>query len=674
MRIDITQDKMFMILSSAYPYELEVVTNALTVEIPNAWMLKKLGTVKNTERKFINDQYNMVPIGLWVNVMKVCKESNFAVDLSAEMQSYLQSFEMNFETFRKYVDDLFRGAKTDSGKPFKPYDYQVKAAWMLLRYKKCCGEISTSAGKTLISFIIFKYMIDVCNIEKILYIVPNVDLAVQSAEKYREYENCLKKHTKEWEIGILKGSLTKKQKEKVESCNILFGTFQSLCKKNVEFFMPFGACINDECLDKDTDVLMADGTVKKIKDVVAGERVVTFDTETGEKIINEVDYVYCGLSKGESLYEVELEDGSVLKITGNHKVYTQRGWIRVDELNENDDAIKHLKSYLKFKSIKKVGIASEEVYNLRIKTDVETQHNYFANGCLVSNCHHSSASSIKNILTKCANLQYSLGVTGTFPKDGLYENLVIQSYIGPVVYRFTANELINKEKRGTPVYVLFKNLNWGTEEEKRQMYLLRKFKNEEDISAGSKVLREEQKMVNSSYTRLKYICDLAIQTKKNTLIIFGDVKGGYGKKIYNYINENSDKSVYYIDGNTPPENREWMTEQFENDTTGQSVIVGSLNCCSEGIDYKNMWSIFLVNTSKSERQVRQMIGRGLRLYPGKDKVVLFDFVDDLRYSEDGKHYDNYMYKHYRERKKIYTEQGFPVYEEKIKFESSEPLI
>lgn len=535
MRIDITQDKMFMILSSAYPYELEVVTNALTVEIPNAWMLKKLGTVKNTERKFINDQYNMVPIGLWVNVMKVCKESNFAVDLSAEMQSYLQSFEMNFETFKKYVDDLFRGAKTDSGKPFKPYDYQVKAAWMLLRYKKCCGEISTSAGKTLISFIIFKYMIDVCNIEKILYIVPNVDLAVQSAEKYREYENCLKKHTKEWEIGILKGSLTKKQKAKVESCNILFGTFQSLCKKNVEFFMPFGACINDEC-------------------------------------------------------------------------------------------------------------------------------------------HHSSASSIKNILTKCANLQYSLGVTGTFPKDGLYENLVIQSYIGPVVYRFTANELINKEKRGTPVYVLFKNLNWGTEEEKRQMYLLRKFKNEEDISAGSKVLREEQKMVNSSYTRLKYICDLAIQTKKNTLIIFGDVKGGYGKKIYNYINENSDKSVYYIDGNTPPENREWMTEQFENDTTGQSVIVGSLNCCSEGIDYKNMWSIFLVNTSKSERQVRQMIGRGLRLYPGKDKVVLFDFVDDLRYSEDGKHYDNYMYKHYRERKKIYTEQGFPVYEEKIKFESSEPLI
>lgn len=534
MRIDITDDKNYMILSSGYPYELEVITNALTVEIPNAWMLKKMGTVKNTERKFINE-YNMVPVGLWVNVMKVCKESNFSVELTDKMYAYLNSFQKDYDEFKKYVDMTFRGAKTEDGKVFKPYDYQIKAAYMLLRYKKCCGEISTSAGKTLISFIIFKYLIDVCKIQKILYIVPNVDLATQSAEKYEEYESYLKKHNHNWEIGILKSNLTKKQKEKVESCNILFGTFQSLCKRDFKFFEPFGACINDET-------------------------------------------------------------------------------------------------------------------------------------------HHASSTSIKKILMKCVNLQYSLGVTGTFPKEGLYENLIIQSYIGPVVYKFTANELINTEKRGTPVYVLFKNMNWATQDEKRLLYLMRSNKDESDISAGSKVLREEQKFVNSSYTRLKYICDLAIQTKKNTLIIFGDVKGGYGKRIYNYIKENSDKSVYYIDGFTPPENREWMTEQFENDLTGQSIIVGSLNCCSEGIDYKNMWSIFLVNTSKSERQVRQMIGRGLRLYPGKDKVVLFDFVDDLRYSESGRHYDNYLYRHYRERKKIYTEQNFPVYEEKIRFENSFELV
>ena len=63
---------------------------------------------------------------------------------------------------------------------------------------------------------------------------------------------------------------------------------------------------------------------------------------TNEKEIHEVEYVYHGLSKGEKLYSLEMEDGTTLKITGNHKVLTQRGWVRVDELNCDDD-IKTLK-------------------------------------------------------------------------------------------------------------------------------------------------------------------------------------------------------------------------------------------------------------------------------------------------------------------------------------------
>jgi len=61
--------------------------------------------------------------------------------------------------------------------PFKPYDYQIKAAYTVIKYKKCCGEISTSGGKTLISFIIFKYLMDVAGVKNLLYVVPSVDLA-----------------------------------------------------------------------------------------------------------------------------------------------------------------------------------------------------------------------------------------------------------------------------------------------------------------------------------------------------------------------------------------------------------------------------------------------------------------------------------------------------------------
>lgn len=534
MRIDIDDSNNFMILGSDYQQELDVITESLTTEMPNAWMLKKMGSVKITGRKFVSD-YGTVPIGLWVLVLSICKKYNISVQLSDRMSQYINQFQLDFDEFKSYVDTLFRGARNEKGKPFKPYDYQVTAAYMLLKYKKCCGELSTSAGKTLISFIIFKYLFDVQKVKKILYVVPSVDLAEQSAVQYERYETYLKKHNHNWSVGILRGGLSKKEKEKVESANILFGTFQSLCKKDHTFFVDFNACINDEC-------------------------------------------------------------------------------------------------------------------------------------------HHSSNTSIKNVLTKCNNLIYSIGVTGTFPKEHTYENMIIQSYIGPLVHKFTADELINKEKRGTPIYVTFQYLNWGTQAEKRNLWLMRSNKDESDIGAGAKVLKEEQKVVNSSYTRLKYIAELAIKTKKNTLVLFGDVKGGYGKRIYEYIKDNSDKTVFYVDGNTKSENREWMKEQMEEDLDGNTVMVASIGTMGEGIDLKNLWCIFLVNTAKSERIIRQICGRGLRLFEGKTKVVLIDFVDDLRYSENGHYNNNYMWKHYTERRKIYLEQKFPVYEQKIDFDNQNSLI
>ena len=530
MKVDITYDNQYLVLSSDYIFELNVIRNAFTREIPNAWMLRKITSIRNTDRCFMNN-YNMVPSGLWLELIKVAKENNIVLNMTEAAQAFLTKFQLDYDTFKKYVDETFADAVDEKGRPFQPYEYQIKAAYTLIRYRRCCGEISTSGGKTLISFIIFKYLIEVVGVKNMLYIVPSVDLATQSAEKYELYESFLKNHKHSWEIGILMSGLTKKQKEKVLSCNILFGTFQSLCRRDVEFFNKFTACLCDEA-------------------------------------------------------------------------------------------------------------------------------------------HHGKSDSIKTIYNKLHNLEYYIGVTGTFPKESLYEYLVLQSYIGPVVYRFTADQLIHQEKRGTPIYPVFQIMDWADKEEKQTLYLLRANKDQTDIQAGNKILKQERLFVNNSYTRLKFICDKVIQTKKNALVLFGDIKYGYGKKLYDYIKENSDKDVYYVDGNIKNENRDYYKQCMEEDETGNTVIVASINTFGEGIDISNLWSIFLVDTAKSERLVRQICGRGLRLYPGKEKVVLFDFVDDLRYTEDphGKKFkDNYLWKHYNERKKIYKEQNFPIYEQKIKF-------
>jgi len=301
----------------------------------------------NTERCFINE-YGMVPIGLWLEVLQFCKQYNITANLTDNMTNYINQFQLDYQAFHIYVDEMFKGAEApiydDDGQvegymPFKPHEYQIKAAYTLIKYRKACGEISTSAGKTLISFIIFKYFVDM-GVKKVLYIVPSVDLANQSAEKYELYESYLKNHHHNWQIGILRSGLKKDEKAKVESCNILFGTFQSLCKKDIEFFKDFGACISDECVHPDTLITMGDGSLKKIKDIIPGDIVKTYNEE--KQIIENypVKKVYKNLSKSKQMYKLTMEDGNILNITENHKVLTRnKGYIRVDELKEGDDII-----------------------------------------------------------------------------------------------------------------------------------------------------------------------------------------------------------------------------------------------------------------------------------------------------------------------------------------------
>lgn len=530
MKIDITDDMTYMwITSPEYPMEISMMEESLTAELPDSYILKKTNVMKNTKRKFI-DEYGRCPIGLWVHVLKAAKSKNINVQLSPALLQYISQFNLGYDLFRKYVDSTFKNAKTEEGHDFRPYEYQIEAAHKLIKYKKCTAEISTSAGKTLISFIIFKYMFDKCAVKKMLYIVPNVDLAKQSIEKYQEYEDCLDVHKNNWRAAVLMSGLRKKQREQIENANLIFGTYQSLCKKPYEWFTDFNAVIVDEA-------------------------------------------------------------------------------------------------------------------------------------------HHASNKSCKTILSRCSNLVYAFGVTGTFPKFPAkgYENLIIQSYIGPLVYEFSADRLINEEKRATPIHILFQFLDWASQEEKKKMWLLRKNKDQEDIQAGTKILKDEEMFINSNYTRLKYIGDLSIKIKTNLLVLFGDIKHGGGHRVYEYIKENSEKSVYYVDGNTKPENREWFKQQMEDDISQKTVIVASIGTFGEGIDIKNVGTIMIISSSKSERIVRQICGRGLRMSPYKDKTVIIDIVDDLRYTETGKQYNNYMYKHYLSRKKIYEEQKFPCYQQKVPF-------
>jgi superfamily II DNA or RNA helicase len=66
----------------------------------------------------------------------------------------------------------------------------------------------------------------------------------------------------------------------------------------------------------------------------------------------------------------------------------------------------------------------------------------------------------------------------------------------------------------------------------------------------------------------------------------------------------------------------------------------------------------LIESTKSDTILAQLLGRGMRRHPKKDKTIMIDFVDDMREGQ-GYYADNYLYRHGKERQSIYKKRRFP---------------
>ena len=158
---------------------------------------------------------------------------------------------------------------------------------------------------------------------------------------------------------------------------------------------------------------------------------------------------------------------------------------------------------------------------------------------------------------------------------------------------------------------------------------------------------------------MNFIC----KTTKNSLVLFHNVKDGYGRRIYDYIREKTaDKVVFYVDGGTSPSLRDDYINLMEEGE--DKILVASFGTFSTGISINNIHNVFFVESYKSEKIVRQSIGRGMRLKDGKDRVNIIDFVDDFSITKANK---NYLLKHGEERMRIYKEQGFPFKKYMVNF-------
>tara|TARA_B110000459_G_C16612139_1_gene496771 strand:+ start:1844 stop:3352 length:1509 start_codon:yes stop_codon:yes gene_type:complete len=230
MELSLTENKQLLRIDKATEMELEQLNISLNRRI-ESWRfnpLVKKGLWDGYISYIKDDKW--IPAGLWREVMSVCKTYGYELTLNNITELFDRN--INQETFTKWALDFFEKSE------ITPRDYQIEAAFNILKFKKCLSELATSAGKTLISFLTVAYLLENQKAEKILFIVPNVSLVVQASEDFLDYNYRN-------EIDIKVQQIYSGQKIRAGR-NVVIGTYQSLVKKKKEYFEQFDAVIIDE--------------------------------------------------------------------------------------------------------------------------------------------------------------------------------------------------------------------------------------------------------------------------------------------------------------------------------------------------------------------------------------------------------------------------------------------
>lgn len=263
---------------------------------------------------------------------------------------------------------------------------------------------------------------------------------------------------------------------------------------------------------------------------------------------------------------------------------------------------------------------------------------------IVDEAHLAKAKSITKIMEKNPHAEYRYGFTGTLDETETHK-LVLTGLFGNIYKVIQTKDLIE---------------NKTLSEFKIKAISLRYPEHIRKQCRGMNYQAEMDFLVKY-HPRNRFITNLASNLNGNTLVLFQYVEK-HGKVLEDMLKK-QDKPVYFIHGGVDADIREEVRQIAESNTG--IIILASYGTFSTGINIKNLDNIIFAFSSKSKIRNLQSIGRVLRkTNKGNNQAVLYDITDDLRLNSK----NNFALKHFEERYKIYSSEGFKckIYEVDIK--------
>ena len=127
------------------------------------------------------------------------------------------------------------------------------------------------------------------------------------------------------------------------------------------------------CLVDGTNIQMADGSLKNISEIEVGDSVMTMNGNHSVLQTHDFD--------DKELYEIEFEDGYVVKCSADHKFLVDEEWIRAENIfKDNIVEVDGDNRIMKIVSVKK--IPTEKVYDITVE---EAEHYILENGIVTHN-------------------------------------------------------------------------------------------------------------------------------------------------------------------------------------------------------------------------------------------------------------------------------------------------
>lgn len=220
--------------------------------------------------------------------------------------------------------------------------------------------------------------------------------------------------------------------------------------------------------------------------------------------------------------------------------------------------------------------------------------NYF-DMIIIDEGHHAAAPTYKKIL-EYFNNRLTIGVTATVNRG---DNVRLDNVYSEIIYEKDLKWAI-KNKYLTDIYCMRVNIGYDISKVARRMG---------DFAPGELDKAMNQEVLNQAIfdAYKKY-------AKGQTLIFACSVK---------HAEAIAEKIPGAIAVTAETKNREEIIKKFTN-----REIPVLVNCMlfTEGTDIPLVETVMIARPTSNSSLYTQMVGRGLRLYPGKDKLILIDLV------------------------------------------------